>query len=125
MGVKVGLRPRPKWTPPILGSGSSNVLEFFNLKGKFKREIACRDIFWGQTPLKKGREFVFEGILDFDDFQKNLSKKRLDWQNERTTEWGNKWYDITSALFKNLFKYTSFFQLDIVFVINITWKHFK
>ncbi len=84
-GVKVELQPEPKWrTPPILGSGSSNMLGFFDFENFFDFFLPAGTFFFRQrgrerrfffekshmflAPVKKGGESIFEGIFRFWEF---------------------------------------------------------
>ncbi len=123
-GVKVEFQSKPKWPPPILGSGSPNMLEFFDFEKIF---FACGTLkfflgykrwerrffflekshmfFLGHAPRKKGWGIHFWrnfSILRNYFFRKKFGGERRERRKEGTTERGNDWNDTTSALFKNL-----------------------
>jgi hypothetical protein len=122
-GLKFELQTEPKWPtpyPPILGSGSSNMLEFFRFWEKTWFFFACqkagttkkiwknRACFWGHSPRKKGWEIHFWRIFSLlkeKNSKKKLGAERRERRKEVTTVRGNDWNDTTSALFKNLVKF--------------------
>jgi hypothetical protein len=57
-------------------------------------------MFFWDPPVKKGGEFIFEGIFDFENFSDFLGDERRERRKEGMTELGNDWNDTTSALFK-------------------------